>query len=87
MTKLIPEDNSDGQLFSNKITFNRKIHLLEEALMTYLLKIVPWIQNGMSGQTRRNTKFKTGRRAILKGILTDRGLVSGPYSVLFNLKT
>lgn len=43
MPKLISEDNSDGQLFSNKITFNRRIHLIEEVLMIFLLKIVPSI--------------------------------------------
>lgn len=56
--------------------------------MTFLLKIVPWIQNGMSGQTKRNMKCKTGRRWILKGILTDgEGVTSGPRSVLFLLRT
>lgn len=56
--------------------------------MTFLMQIVPWIQNGMSGQTRRNTKCKPGRISVLKGILTDgKGLASGPYSVLFNLRT
>lgn len=71
MPKLISEDNGDGQLLSNKKNFDRRIHLKEEFFMAFLLKIVPWIQNGMSGQTRRNTKWKTGRRSVLKGVLTD----------------
>jgi len=79
MPKLISKDNSDGQLFSNKIIFNRRIHLIEEVLMTFFLKIVPWIQNGMSGQTRRNTKCKTGRISVFMRILEDgEGLASGP---------
>lgn len=49
MPKLTSKENSDGQLFYNKIILNRIIHLIEEVLMTFLLKIVPWIQNGMSG--------------------------------------
>lgn len=56
--------------------------------MAFLLKIVPWIQNGMSVQTRRNTKWKTGRRSVLKGVLTDgEGLASEPYSSLLNPRT
>lgn len=56
--------------------------------MTFLPKIFPWIQNGISGKIRRNAKCKTGSRWILKGAFTNgEDVTSGPRSALFHLKT
>lgn len=38
MSKLIFDYNSDGWLFSNKITFNRIIHLIGEVLMIFFIE-------------------------------------------------